>query len=492
MSEIFKICERFQGDPVRFANIVLGVTLSLDQKNILRSLTVPPYKTLVRSCNNAGKSYVAAVAALYMYYCFNPSITLITAPVFQQIQKTVVKECRTLGERLPGKWSPKAPELFDTFNHMILGVTATSADAFRGIHDAAVTVIVDEMTGVEGEFIDAIHTMLGGTGYFFLGLFNPTDQTSKAFTSEMDAQRSGAYHVFELNALKHPNIEAELKGLEPPFPNAIRLERLRENIKLWCDETIEPLDTDFQFEGKWWHPGPVAEASVLGRWPSQAADNIWTLALFEKCCQTEPIYGHPSDMQFGVDIAAFGDDDSVISIRKGNALVYMESHNGWSITQIATRVKELADQYKEKYNLHPPEKIAIALDDTGVGAGMRDMGEGYAFHPINFSGRSWKPSLYRNRRDEIHFTIADAARLGNVSFKMIPKWQQDDLRSQLLAPKYKLDYSGRRIVEHKSKTKELLGKSPDMGDSVMLSFMRVNADVIEYKPLVLPKRERKF
>lgn len=497
MSSIEEICSYFKNDPVGYASVVLGIRLTKDQESILESLCIKPYHTLVRSANNLGKSFIAAVAACYMFDCWNPSITLITAPTMTQIENVIFKEMRSL---LAGRnfgrgkgFAPKAAELFDTFNHCVLGITATSADAFKGRHDAAISIICEELTAVEPTFVDVAHTMLAGEGHFFLGIFNPVDQASKAFTCEMDAYRSKSYHVIELSALKHENIINELQGLPAAIPNAIRLEQLRNNIALWCEEVVEPQESDFEFDGKWWKPGPNAECCLLGRWPSQAATNIWTLSMFQKCCEYEGNFGHPLDIQCGVDFAAYGNDDSCIAIRKGECLIHVEAHNGWGPMQLCSRVKTLVDEMHKRFGLKQTDKIQICCDDTGIGAAAKEhfQDTNYCYKPINFSGRSHSPHLYRHRRDEIHFTIADRARKGNVSFKHVPKWISDELRTQLLAPKYKMDLSGKRVVEPKDKTKELLGKSPDMADAVLLSFMEIGSPVNIVQPQVI-KEKRKW
>lgn len=442
-------------------------------------------------------TFIEACAALYMFDCYDPSITIITAPKFEQIQKNLFKEIRSLGKihhklyELP----PKAPELFDNFNHMILGITANTPDSMKGIHDAAVSFIVDEMAGVEPEFVSAIHTMLGGDGYFMLSCFNPTNQASVAFTAELDAQRTNSYHLFELSALKHPNIIAELQGLPAPYPNAIRLERLRENINLWCEVVKDvPKDTDFEFEGQWWRPSADGECAILGRWSTNASVNIWSMNMFLKCIENVGDFGHNHDIAIGIDCAAYGDDDSVIVVRRGTCLVHVESHNGWGARQLSGRVKEIVDDYTAKYSLRHFEKIPIVCDDTGVGMQMREhfMGTDYNFIPINFSGRSHSPHLYRHRRDEIHFEMADKAKAGQVSFKHIPKWIQDELRLQLLAPTYCRDLSGKRVVEPKDKTKEIIGKSPDMADAVLLCYMKIDSDKIEHKAPDVKKTDRKW
>lgn len=465
-AQLYEICKHFQGKPVEYAEIVLGVHLTDDQKHILRLLTQPPYKVLVRSANTQGKSFVAGVAALYSYDCFNPSITIVTAPVFRQVTDIIFKEIRTLGRGREG-FSPKSPMLFDHPKHQIVGITSTTATAFQGIHDATVSIIADEIVGIDGSFIEAMEAMLGGHGWFWLGLFNPTDTSSWAYTAE----RSGKYHLVVLNALKHPNIVAELAGQPPPVEHAIRLDRLREMLDLWCEPVQDGLKPeDFEFDGRLYRPGPVAESRLLGRWPSQAASAIWTEALFDKCCELD--CGDEGTVQIGCDVAVFGDDDTFMAVRKGRHLVYLEGHNGWSPLQTAARLKELSLEYR----LNPNQKPPIVIDEGGVGVSVSCQGEDFNFVGLNFASKAIHPLWFRNKRDELHFTLADMAKAAEVSFKRLPRVQQEVLRLELLAPTYSLDYQGRRVVEKKIDIKKRLGKSPDAADAVLLAFYPVDGD----------------
>lgn len=480
---LFALGEQYRSDPIGFARVFLGVTLSDDQKHILTSLHQPPHRVMVRSCNSAGKSFIAAVAALHCWTCYNPSVVIVTAPTAAQVQRILFKELRALGHVYADLFLPKASVLYHTPQHQIIGYTSGTSVAFQGLHTGTVSAIVDEATGVDGEFIEAIEPMVAGPGHYTLLLYNPTDASSYVYQLE----RAGKSHVVHLSALNHPNITAELTGQPAPFPNAVRLGRLREMIDLWCDPADDPKPEDFQFEGRWWHPSPVGEIRLLGSWPSQPCNAIWSQALFDRCCAND---GQDGPIQVGCDVAAFGDDDTTIAVRRGTRLIFTERHNGWSPNQTAARLKDLSQQYRVSPTHNPP----VVIDETGVGVAVTCLAEKYNFVGCNFSSRPRQPDQFRHRRDELHFDLCDAARKNNVSFKHIPSDQREALRLELLAPMYEIDASGKRCVEPKKKIKERLGASPDLAEAVLLAYASVNADVFEVKPPVInrPQRQLRF
>lgn len=471
MSEtLTQIAKYFKDDPVGYCNIVLGVKLTPDQEHILQLLTVPPFKCLVKAAHLVGKSFLAACALLWWYDTHNPSIVLTTAPTERQVN-IIWKEVRTLREPWGGFVGPKAKELGDSPKHFARGMTARDGTSFQGEHEANVLIIFDEAVGVEPIFWEAAETMLNGDCFAFLGIFNPTDQSSYAYIAE----RTGNYHVVTLSAFNHPNIEAELRGDPAPYPSAIRLARLDELVRQWCTPLIEPPKlSDIEWpprSGKWWRPGPVAESRLTGRWPSLAENSVWSESVWELAASRDLPDTGP--VQISADPARYGSDDTAIHVRKGGVSLHHETHNGWSTSQTAARLRELAHEFASIYKLDP-KRIPIVIDDIGVGGGVTDQAQGYNFIGVNVASKPINPELYNSKRSEIWFALADEAAKGNVSFAKLPQQVKDDLRRELLAPTYTLDYMGRRVVEPKDKTKDRLGRSPDSADAVLLAYTNVN------------------
>lgn len=469
MEQVNQIAKHFKNDPVRYARIILGVTLTPDQERILRLLTVPPYKVLVKAGHTVGKSYLAAVAVLWYYHTHSPSIVLTTAPTDRQVG-TIWKEIRMLWP-WGGFIGPKAHELRTSPKHYARGLTATDSTAFQGHHELNVMIVFDEAVGVDEQFWTAADTMLNGDSYAFLAIFNPTDQSSYAYTAE----QSGNFHVVTLSSLTHPNIAAEAKGLPPPYPSAVRFARLGELIRQWGTLLAEPpLPTDVEWpphSGQWYRPSPVLEARQLGRWPSLSMNSVWTLATWEKAEGRQlPLTGA---LQIGADIARFGDDNTCLHVRKGGCSLHHETHNGWSTSQTAARLRVLCEQFGSKHGVNP-QRIPVAIDVCGVGGGVVDQAHGYAFIGINSASKALTPLEFPNMRSQLYFALADEAARGNVSFALLPNDIRSELRRELLSPTYQIDAQGRRVVESKDRTKARIGRSPDNSDAVHLAFTSIN------------------
>lgn len=123
---------------------------------------------------------------------------------------------------------------------------------------------------------------------------------------------------------------------------------------------------------------------------------------------------------------------------------------------------------------------AVNIDVGGIGAGvfdaLQEMGYGYCINAVNFGSRPigrgpTGDDLYFNRRAEMHDLLRDWFETeGGVQ---IP--DDDGLHADLTAAEWgagacRYSSSNELIIEEKSKIKERLGASPDLGDAAALCF----------------------
>jgi hypothetical protein len=248
--------------------------------------------------------------------------------------------------------------------------------------------------------------------------------------------------------------------------------------------------------GRWLRPGPLAQARLLGRWPD-AASGVWSDVLWSSAETRANPPTAPSDLpQIGCDVARFGDDSTAIHVRWGALSLHHESFNGWSTAQTAGRLKQLAAQWANWANgnrardAEPIEakKVPIYIDDDGVGGGVVDLAEGYCFIGVSAAARANRDEDYPNRRSELWFDVSERARLGKLVLRRLPAEVRLRLKTQALAPTWRLDSQGRRVVEAKDRTKSRLGRSPDDMDALNLAYSA--ADVREYAHWVKPRQVR--
>ena len=434
-------------------------------------MSIPPYKVLVRAGHNVGKSFLAACLVNWWYDSFQPGICLTTAPTDRQVRDILWKEVRVLRGPRGGFPGPKMCRLESSPEHFAHGFTAREGTRFQGHHGPAVLIVFDEACGVDPVFWEAAQTMLGGNNYGFFGIYNPTDQSSRVYIEE----RTGQYHTVSMSALDHPNIAAELAGQPPPYPTAIRLGRLRELLHQWATPVTDHGPTDVQLGDEWFRPGPIAESRLLGRWPSLAVNAVWSERTWELSITRELPDTGP--LQIGCDVARFGDDFTAIHVRKGGVSLHHEAWNGWTVPQIVERLKSVAHQWGKRYGVDE-RRIPIAVDDAGVGGGVTDYGDdsGYHFVGVNSACRAEAyEEDYPNMRSALWFGLADEAGRGNVYLGRLPQGILSDLRRECMAPTYRLDLRGRRVVESKDETKERLQRSPDNADAMNLAYANVFA-----------------
>ncbi len=117
-----------------------------------------------------------------------------------------------------------------------------------------------------------------------------------------------------------------------------------------------------------------------------------------------------------------------------------------------------------------PTKVPVKVDDDGVGGGVTDQKEGFNFLPVSAASRPAQQEDYPNRRSELWFVTADRADHGRLDVSRLSEESRNLIRQQVMAPTWKLDAQGRRVVEPKADTKKRIGRSPDDADALNLAF----------------------
>lgn len=164
--------------------------------------------------------------------------------------------------------------------------------------------------------------------------------------------------------------------------------------------------------------------------------------------------------KWGLDVARFGDDKSVLFKRQGRVGLGIQSWQGVDTMALANEVWVMAA--KEK-----PAQIAV--DVIGVGAGVCDRltelakGSGIQIVGVNAANRVEDGVNYNVRAkmwDDMRTWLHDAP----VSLPNDPT-----LKAELCALKY-LFRNGLRLIESKEDAKKRGIKSPDHADAVALTF----------------------
>lgn len=173
------------------------------------------------------------------------------------------------------------------------------------------------------------------------------------------------------------------------------------------------------------------------------------------------------------DIARFGSDKGVICVWDGLRLIELVTLDVSSIPETASEIRRLA-------NIYQIPMSRVIADEDGVGGGVVDMLKCKGF--INGSKalpEERKQVEYRNLKSQCYFHLAEKINnaeifitkpFTSISEKIIEELEQ--------VKRDKVDQDGKLSVLPKEKVKEILGRSPDFADALM---MRMFFE-IEYKP----------
>lgn len=473
---------RYRDDPSGYARDILGLTLTPKQEEVVSLLLKPPRKVLVSSGHSVGKSLLGAVLVNWFFDTREGGICLTTAPTERQVKGILWKEIRRLREKakLPACWAgPKIPMLETSAYHFAMGFTARDATRFQGQHEpGGVLIIFDEAEGIEVDFFHAMKTMLDDQSYF-AAFYNPTGGSGTA-THEAEQQAEekipgkdyAQYRRATLSCLDHPNIKAQEKGEPLVIPGAITLDQLQSMLledSMVLGPSDAPQDGDVVLAGVRYRPGPIAQARCLGRRPSQSTSGVWFEQLWQRVLATkfEPRAEWP--VAIGCDVARYGDNNTVIVVRKGYCVLHAEVHSKIPTNVTAQKLREACHRFQDKF--HPAKQIPVMIDEGGVGSGVLDQSEGYLFVAVNASHKPRNPARYKNVRSELWFNAREAALSNCMDVSRLPSAFLGQLKSELMAAQYRV-IPGKDQLEVTSKDDmvELLKRSPDRADAFNLAF----------------------
>lgn len=428
---------RFSGyanDPIGFTKNVLGVRLWPKQQEVLLAI-VKHRRTAVRSGHGVGKSFVLACAVLWWLYA-KQGLVVTTASSWHQVEKVLWREIKSLhrNAKVPLPGQRLMTELRVEEDWWAIGLSTDNSTAFQGQHHANLLVVVDEAPGIEDDDVhEAIASLAVGGSNRLVYIGNPTEPKGafyKAFTGK-------GWHTLKISCLDHPNV---VSGREI-IPGAVTRE--------WVEERRAEYG---ELDPRW-------QVRVLGDFPTTSDRKVIPLEWINRAMEpsawaaaTDRFATRP--VIFGVDVARFGSNKSVISVRKGDAITEIIAWQGARITDSVRRIVAAAQE-------HRPSLMIV--DDIGVGGGLFDLlvEAGLPVVGYNAGARAARSDAYDNMRSEGWFGMRDRLEHGRLFLPDL-----DGLRTDLSSPGYSFAGSSKIKVQSKAQ----LDDSTDYADAVMMSL----------------------
>ncbi len=453
MNTVSELIRTYRHNPIRFVREQFKIDPDPWQKSFLSDFSDPKKQRIaLKACVGPGKSAALAWAGWNFLLCYGGpgehpkggtvSITEDNLKInlwaeyykWQQISPLLSRLFVHTREKIfakdhPGDWFIAARAFPQKADKATLGRTLS------GIHSPYMLFTLDETGEMPPEILQAAEqAMSTGKWHKIIQAGNPMSLDGALFKTciEQASEWTG-----------ETGSTITITG-DPDDPN--RSSRIDIN---WAKKQIQLYGRD----------NPWIMYSILGKFPPSS---VTTLIGQEEVMESMRRYVRPetvetNDRRYGIDVARFGDDRTVITKRQG-LLCHPQ------IVKRNARTNEIADIVN--YDDADWASDLMAIDDTGgYGAGVIDQLLLLGKSPlgVNFGSKALDELHYYDRRSEMWWNMAQWIKRGG----QLPN--DPDLAKEIPRVTYIIQ-NGKIRLEQKSQMKSRTGVSPDMADSLALTF----------------------
>ncbi len=496
--------EKYQEDPIGFAEDLFGDFLTEDMKETMISVMKNPV-TIAKSGNAVGKTYSAAKIALWFFSVYeNSKIFLTAAPPLDNLK-------RLLWGEIIGAVNKKA-EMFEGYKQRSLylerdttsfiqcltipqtGTPKEREAKFSGKHSSHMLFIVDEGDAVPPEVYSGIDSCMSGGHARLLIMFNPRHKAGPVYHKE----KNRVANIVNISAMDHPNVVTG-KNL---IPGAVDRQTVVKRINEWtrplkAKEDPEKVQTfevpDYLIgsvaqadDGSYYEPlkegtRKVEEASfsymVLGEYPAQSESQLISEEWIVQAQQRWKLYvanhgeQRSTKPKAGLDVAEMGTDENQLCLRYGGFVSQFDNY--WSgIDTDATATRTLSACIKHNVDI-------LYVDGTSWGSSVAPS--------VSRQAKKKAPDLRavgvkiaNAPEDFLKIEMGEFYQLRDQLYWAIRKWLREDetamlppdayLVEELMALQYEVTNKGEIKVIAKDKLRKLLKRSPNKADALALTF----------------------
>jgi len=438
LSEIWHFLNKYYHEPVLFVKDVLKVEPEPWQAEILSAFGRGDRKISIRSGHGVGKTAAASWLLLFHLLTRIPQKSVCTACTSTQLFDSLFSELKIWIERLPPvmrEWVDYTSERVvlkaSPHESFIVAKTARveTPDALQGIHSEHVFLCVDEAAAVPEAVYEAAGSSMTSPHACMLLLGNPTKP------------RGYFYETFHRLSDDWTNFQVSC------FDSS----RVAENYPIEM-EAMYGLDSN------------VYRTRVLGQFPLQEDDCLISAEIVSDAVLRDVEVYPDAEIVWGLDVARYGVDSSALCKRKNNHV--LEKVKVWKQIDLMELTGNVIHEWEETHQDDKP--VEIFVDSIGYGAGVVDaLNEaGLPARGVNVS-ESPSSGKYANLRAELWDKTKDWFEKRECR---IPEDRK--LASELSVPKYGFTSRGKMKIESKDEIKRRGLKSPDLADSLVMTFMK--------------------
>ncbi len=422
------IASTYFQDPVGYVRDVLQAepdTWQVEALNAVRDNK----RVAGASGHGIGKTaFVAWIIHWFMATRPNPQV-VVTANTKNQLDSKTWRELAKWNQKaLNGHWfEVKATrmELRDspeTWFASAIPWTEHNSESFAGTHEEHVLIVFDEASAIADVIWDVVEGAMTTAGARWVALGNPTRNTGRF--RECWGRFRHRWHTMQVDS---------------------RTAKMADQTQI--DEWIADYGEDSDF----------VRVRVKGEFPKSSSAQLISTAWVDDAVKYRAVGFEKLPLILGVDVARFGDDQTVICARRGRKVYPLSKFREQDTMQVAGHVAAAIKALK-------PTLVNIDIGAMGAGVVDRLREQGFDVRGVNFGSEPTDKVKYANKRAEMWGETANWLKEGGE----IP--DDYELKQDLIGPEYSYTSSQQLLLEKKESMKRRGLSSPDCADALALTF----------------------
>jgi len=201
---------------------------------------------------------------------------------------------------------------------------------------------------------------------------------------------------------------------------------------------------------------------IEGDWSAfEGTSNVFPYQAIQAAVERELPEGKP--IELGVDVARYGDDESVIAVHKGPVGRIKKTFKKNDLMQLTGETIQAKAEDKAE---------ALKVDADGMGGGVVDRlrEQGHSVVEIHGGGKAVNSEKFKNMKAEIHWAFRERLLSGDIDLP-----DDLELKAQLTSITYRVASSGQLEITPKEEMKRKGLKSPDRAEAMIYAFAQDNS-----------------
>lgn len=283
---------------------------------------------------------------------------------------------------------------------------------------------------------------------------------------------NGVKHQAEIWAVYNPNTTNDpitQKFVSNPKPEwlIVKGEPLAEDNPFYPENLLEKYETLLERDPD------EAKHIYLGYPRNKQTNAVWLVSDVLDCSDENRNTEERQEgaIEIGIDVARFGNDNSVITKRKGLAVLDIQKVHGFNTQEVAGLAWEMAGR----------DPAILMKIDIGYNQGVYDLLNEWGANvvPVNFGGKADNSEVYANCASEMMFELP--LKSIYIPNELLTQTLLEDLAER----QYFYNAKGQKQLEPKDNRSDTTkscfknrhgGRSPDEGDSLCLAFYEKRND----------------